>query len=141
LGSAAQGIIVLHHAILAFPEWPLWSTLVGIPDRRFASHMGEPIRVAAANPDHPITRGLGGWDLVDETYVMQEPGADSEILLTTANPKSMRALAWTRRYGDSPVLCLQPGHGRNAYADPNFQTILARGIRWCAGRPPAPTRS
>ena len=32
LGTSRQGIFELHHAILAFPEWPLWTALCGITD-------------------------------------------------------------------------------------------------------------
>ena len=35
LGEDGTGILVLHHAILAFPEWQLWSDLCGIQDRSF----------------------------------------------------------------------------------------------------------
>jgi len=34
LGSTPQGIFVLHHALLAYPQWPVWSELVGIADDR-----------------------------------------------------------------------------------------------------------
>ena len=33
LGETQQGILVLHHAILAYPQWPLWNEIVGIEDR------------------------------------------------------------------------------------------------------------
>lgn len=32
LGTNEQGIVVLHHALLAYSAWPLWSNLVGIAD-------------------------------------------------------------------------------------------------------------
>ena len=35
LGEGGQGIVVLHHALLAWPAWPLWSEVCGIADRRF----------------------------------------------------------------------------------------------------------
>ena len=37
LGTTSQGIVLLHHALAAFPQWPFWSKLVGIPheDRIF----------------------------------------------------------------------------------------------------------
>lgn len=133
LGETAQGIFVLHHAILAFPEWPLWSEIVGIPDRRFSFYHDEHIHVEVANPDHPITQGLASWDMVDETYAMQDAGPGSEILLTTEHPRSMRTLAWTRRYKKARVFCLELGHDNQAFAHPIFRTLVSRGIRWCAG--------
>jgi len=35
LGTTRQGLVLLHHAILAYPAWPFWSELVGIPNRSF----------------------------------------------------------------------------------------------------------
>jgi type 1 glutamine amidotransferase len=31
------------------------------------------------------------------------------------------------------VFCLQPGHNNDSYADPQFRTVLSRGIQWAAG--------
>ena len=35
-GSRSQGVFVLHHGILAYPDWPFWSDLVGMADRWLA---------------------------------------------------------------------------------------------------------
>lgn len=133
LGSTDQGIVVLHHAILAFPEWQPWSDLVGIADRKFGYHWEGDPTTEVANPTHPITRDLpaSSWSLADETYTMDEPGGrDVELLLTTRHHRSMKANAWTNRYKNSRVFCYQSGHGAAVYADPNFRTVLGRGIRW-----------
>ncbi len=134
LGEAEQGIVVLHHAILAYPQWPLWSEIVGIEDRSFGYHIGETVRTEIASPDHPITRGLAAWEMIDETYTMNDAGAGSEILLTTDHPKSMSTLAWTREYRRARVFCYEGGHDTRTFADPNFRTVLARGIQWVARR-------
>jgi type 1 glutamine amidotransferase len=137
LGESDQGMLMLHHAILAFPEWPMWSEIVGIEDRRFGFHIGESIHVEVAKPDHPITKGLTAWDTVDETYEMNDAGPGSEVLLTTEHPKSMKTLAWTRQYRNAAVLCLQPGHDDAGWRSQSFRTVLERGIHWLAGRLPA----
>ncbi|MFQ6132499.1 MAG: ThuA domain-containing protein [Armatimonadota bacterium] len=134
LGETKQGILVLHHAVLAFLEWPFWAELVGIADRKFDFHIGETLTIEVADPDHPITQGLTSWETVDETYVTNEPGEGSEVLLTTDHPKSMRSIGWTRRHGQARVFCLQSGHDNRAYANPSFRTVLSRGIQWLAGR-------
>lgn len=134
LGDTQQGILMLHHGMLAFREWQLWSDIVGIQDRRFTYHPGEIVQVEIADPDHPITRGLAPWSMIDETYVMDEASDGSHILLTTPHPKSLRTLAWTRQYRNARVFCLASGHGTETYEDQNFRTVLARGIHWLAGR-------
>ena len=135
LGTTTQGILVLHHAILAFPKWSFWSDLVGIRDRRiFGYFFDQQIRVEIANLNHPITHGLVSWEMIDETYTMPDAGEDCDVLLTVDHPNSMKTVAWTRTFGQAPVFCLQLGHGASAFDHPMFREILARGIRWLAGR-------
>lgn len=133
LGETSQGIVVLHHALLAFPEWPRWSEICGIDDRTFGYHMNQQVPVQVADPEHPITAGLADWELPDETYTMSSAEEGSRILLTTDHALSMRTLAWTRRFGKSRVFCFQSGHDNDAFADAGFRTVLHRGIRWAAG--------
>lgn len=135
LGETAQGIVVLHHAILAFPLWDFWAELVGIEDRGFTYHIGETLTLDVTNPTHPITRGLpASWTMVDETYGMNSPGPDSEVLVTTTHQPSMTALAWTRTFKKAPVFCLESGHDNRTWVDPNFRRLLTQGIHWTAGR-------
>ncbi len=135
LGESDQGIIILHHALLAFPESAVWSGLVGIGQRTLSSyHPDQTLRIDVADRAHPITVGLDSWTIVDETYAMAEPDEEgNRVLLTTKHSPSMRAIAWTRRFRNARVLCYQSGHDNRVYADPGFRTVLGRGIRWCAG--------
>lgn len=134
LGSTSQGIFVLHHAILAFPDWQPWSEMVGIAHRKFGYHWKGDPTTEVANPTHPITRGLpAAWSLADETYTMDEPaGPHVELLLTTKHPVSMKANAWTNHYKNARVFCYQSGHGAPVYANDTFRTVVERGIRWVA---------
>ena len=132
LGELGQGIVVLHHAILAYPEWPLWNAVVGIQDRQFGFYMDQSLTLNVADDQHPITRGLHDWKMSDETYTMAGAGDGSAVLLTIDHPKSMRTIAWTRVYKKSRVFCFQSGHDNSAYTDPNFRTVLSRGISWAA---------
>ena len=134
LGESDQGIFLLHHAILAFPHWQLWSDLVGIQDRRFGWHMDHRTFIQVADSQHPITQGLNDWNMLDETYTMHEPAEDSQVILTTDDPQSMKSIAWTRRYKNAPVFCFQSGHDHLAYENPNFRQVISRGIHWAAGR-------
>ena len=134
LGETNQGIFVLHHATLAYPQWQAWNDLVGINDRKFGYYIGERIRVEVANPKHPITKGLKGWEMTDETYTMLDADKGSEILLSVNHPKSMKHIAWTRQYRNSRVFNLQSGHDNATWVDPNFRKVLERGIAWCADK-------
>lgn len=80
--DAGQGIVFLHHALSAWPAWPLWAEIVGgrwhyLPGvldgkewpasgyTREVEHRIEPIAAA-----HPICAGLeGGFSIIDEVYL------------------------------------------------------------------------
>ena len=134
LGETAQGIVVLHHAILAYRQWPLWKSIVGTTDHGFGYSPDKTVRSQIVRPDHPIVQGLSSWEMVDETYSGPEAGEDSEVLITYDHPKSMKTIAWTRPYRHARVFCYQAGHDDSAYRDPNFQEVLRRGLLWSAGR-------
>ena len=136
LGTTDQGIVVWHHSLLAWPKWDFWTKLVGIEDRSFGYHIGMDLRVSIADPSHPITRGLEGWEMMDETYTMREPSSEgNRILLTVDHPKSMKAIGWVREFGQARVFCFQSGHDDKTFGNPHFREVLLRGIRWTAARP------
>lgn len=135
LGTNDQGVFLLHHSILAFPKWPFWHDLVGVQDYKFSSyHIGEKLQVDVAGPNHPITKGLESWEMVDETYVMSDPDEGCHVLLTTEHPKSTRSLAWTHQFKNARVFCLQSGHDNDTFVVPQFRTVVERGVFWCAGK-------
>jgi hypothetical protein len=109
LGSTRQGIFVLHHAILAYPGWDTWNNIVGIQERGFDFYPEQSIHVDVSGVNHPVTAGMAGWDMVDETYTM------------------------ARQHGNSPVFCFQSGHDDTTWQDVGFRKALSRGISWCAG--------
>jgi type 1 glutamine amidotransferase len=130
--TTGQGVVVLHHSILAYGGWETWNELVGIEDRSFDYFIGERFTVHVADTEHPITRGLDDWKMTDETYTMAEPGEDSHVLLTTDHSPSMRSLAWTREVDKARVFCFQSGHDDDTWQEPGFREVLRRGIAWTA---------
>jgi hypothetical protein len=134
LGVSGQGLVVMHHALLAYRGWPLWNEIVGVDDRGFGYFPGQHLRIKIADAAHPITLGMQDWEMLDETYTMTDAGLGNHVLLTTDHPRSMHTLAWTRQYKNSRVFCLESGHNNKAYVNPNFKIVLARGIAWAAGR-------
>lgn len=134
LGESSQGIVLLHHGMLALRSWPLMAEISGVQVRDFKYFPGETVKIEIADPDHPITQGLGPWEMVDETYTMPNAGPENQVLLTTENPHSLETIAWTRLYKKSRVFVFASGHGKETYTDQNFQLVLRRGIEWTAGR-------
>lgn len=136
LCEAGIGIIVLHHALLAFPHWEYWSHLCGIEDRSFTYHPNQAFTVHIANTN-PITNGITEWEMHDETYNMiSVDPEEAEILLTVEHENSMSVIGWARVFKRAKVFCYQSGHDSTAYGDPNFREVLRRGIRWAAEAEP-----
>lgn len=138
LGSTKQGILLLHHALLSFPEWDLWTQVTGVEKRCvpgfFQYHQNETVRTQALVPSHPILRGVSDWAMQDETYIISEPSEEgNQVLLRTDNANSIKNIAWTRTYRNSPVFCYASGHDNQAYGNEQFRKVLHNAIRWCAG--------
>ena len=85
LAENGQGIFLLHHAILAFPHWEIWSQIVGVADRRFGYHGNQTVQTDLMDDSHPITYGLKSWEMVDETYTMNEVRDEFIEFLKTIN--------------------------------------------------------
>ena len=138
LGQTGQGIVVLHHALLAYPQWSTWNEIVGIADRHLSTYQhDEKLRIQVVDHSHPITKGLADWVMVDETYLMANAAGDNHVLLKTDHQQSMETVAWVRRNKNNRVFCLQSGHDHQTWEDENFKTVLERGIVWsCGGVPP-----
>jgi type 1 glutamine amidotransferase len=133
--DAGIGVVMLHHAILSYTNWDLWRDMVGLDAESFTGYShDETMRIAVADSEHPITQGVADWEMVDETYEMGEPDADSHVLLTTDHAACMKTIGWTRQVQNSRVFNLQSGHDNHTWVDENFQAVLLRGIQWVAGR-------
>jgi hypothetical protein len=130
LRETGQGLVVLHHAILAYPDWPLWREVSGIDPTLERYDHDQTLRLRALEPNHPITAGLENFSVVDETYRMGEPDPGCEVLLVTDHPLSLESIAWVRTFGRSRVFCLALGHDHTCWSSPAFEQVLTRGLRW-----------
>lgn len=130
IGESGQGIIVLHHALLSFPDWSIWNDLVSIPDRSFKYFVDVLLDIHVENNEHPIAHGLTDWQMVDETFLLMDCAQDAEVVLKTNNSKSIRTLAWAKQYKNSRVFATTLGHGISAYNNPSFARMLHNAILW-----------
>jgi type 1 glutamine amidotransferase len=140
------GLVSLHHNLGAHRKWDEFRRIIGgkfifepreIDGEKLTksgwSH-GEDLKVTVADPQHPITKGLKDFEIHDETYNDYYTAADVKVLLKTDHPKNDPELAWVKDYGKSRVFYFMLGHDAKAWKNPNYPEILARGIRWTAGK-------
>lgn len=130
--QSGQGLVMLHHAVLAFLEWKEWADILGMDDRTFDYHMEQQLSIEPI-ANHPITELLKPWSMQDETYEMRPVTKDAAILLETNHAKSIKTLAWARQHKEARVACTVLGHDNSSWADDNFRRLLCQSILW-AGR-------
>jgi hypothetical protein len=139
-----KGLVVLHHAIAAYPAWPEYWNIIGahyylaptnihgVFKPRSAWKEGMNFRIHIPDSYHPVTRGITDFDIHDENYKWFDVARECHPLLTTDAPESNRVIAWAKTYKGARVVYIQSGHGPSAYENPNYQQILRQAIRWVA---------
>jgi uncharacterized protein len=139
-----KGLVVLHHAIAAYPAWPeYWkiigahyylaaTNIAGVAKARSAWKEGMHFRIHIADPKHPVTRGMQDFDTHDETYKLFDVSDECHPLLTTDEPLSNKVIAWAKTYKGARVVYIQSGHDHFAYENPNYQQLLRQAIQWVA---------
>jgi type 1 glutamine amidotransferase len=128
-----QGVVVLHHALLAWEKWDFWNDLIGFDNRNFRYKEGIELNVGVADDSHPANRGASGFNIIDEGYVLHGTYDDQgAILLTVDHEDAMEQVAWAREHGSSRVFCLTLGHDNQAWTNPAFRDALTRGLTWVA---------
>jgi len=138
------GLVALHHNLGAHRQWGEYAKIIGGKycfgvfqegKKKFGPsgyEEGLDMKIAVADREHPITRGLTDFAIHDEAYNHGYFAPDIRVLLTTNHPKNDPNIAWVHEYGKSRVFYFQLGHDSQAWKNPAYPEILARGIQWAA---------
>ena len=140
-----MGVVALHHTLCGHRTWPEWRNIVGgawlhKPEeidgqkRGPSGTGGDMLKIQVADKDHPITRDLEDFSFQEETYRNYYVSPKVRVLLKTDSTKNEPQIAWVHQYGKSRVFYLCPGHGPTQYNHPTYREVVARAIRWAAGR-------
>ncbi|MFV2065410.1 MAG: ThuA domain-containing protein [Pirellulales bacterium] len=144
------GVVALHHTLASHQDWPEYARILGgkyhlqewildgkkRPKSTFLH--GQDVNVHVVDRNHPITRGMADFPIHEETYKGYTVDPDVTVLLTTEHPASGPKLAWAHTYGNSRLFYIEMGHDHHAYENKSYRQLVARGIRWVAGRPTDP---
>lgn len=140
--ESGNGLVVLHHAIADFGDWPWWYKEVVGGKYLLAPENGMPGSTYKHDEDvyvdatgsHPITRGLAPLRLRDETYKGMWISPKANVLLKTNNATSDGPVAWISPYGKARVVYIQLGHDRYSFENPDYRELVHRAILWVAHR-------
>lgn len=149
--DAGKGLVALHHSIASYQDWPEFPDIIGATyildqfkdgkmiggKKYFPSTYRHDIwmDIKVADPAHPIVQGVKDFRIYDEGYKNYYLNPTAHILLTTEHPDSDPNVAWINTYKNNPIVYIQLGHGKEAFANPNFRHLVAQAIRFTAKRP------
>lgn len=140
--ESGKGLVVWHHALASYPNWPWWfEKVVGgqyvlgsNADFPPSTYRQDESMVARATQEHPVVSSLQGhpMHLYDETYQQLRFSNNIKILLKTSLSTSDGPLVWLGPSSDKRVVAIQPGHGSGAYYNVGFRNIMRDAIHWSA---------
>lgn len=134
------GLLVLHHGLHAYKNWPEFQKITGITSFVVNSKDDVKYDIHIEDPKHPIVQGMKDFSVKDETYNGNKVDPSVHVILTTSEPTNTKEIAWVHTYRKSPVCYLQLGHGTSIYGQKEFQAVLGNAIRWTAGKLPPPEK-
>lgn len=147
------GLFALHHHLSAHQDWDLHYDLIGgrdfwkrgatsfsfrgkdYPMSTFIDDLDLDIQIA--DPNHPIVRGVGDFVIRDEAYGKCLVHPDAHVVLSSKHVNATPQVAWTWKYGASPVFVNMLGHGPDAWNQPQFGKIFIQAIHWLSVNRPA----
>lgn len=135
-------LVVLHHSICAFDDWPEYINIIGgkyfhkptvvngkeYPACTYIHDLHFTIKIV--DPEHPVTKGLSDIDIFDETYKGYYVADDVTPLLTTDESSSTPVVAWTKNYGKAKVVTIQSGHDTPTFENRAYRKLLRQAIKW-----------
>jgi len=140
-------LVVLHHSICAFDEWPeYWNIIGGKYFHKTTSFKGKEyaacsyihdlhFMVNVVKKNHPVTKGVKDFEIFDETYKGYYVEEGVQQLLTTTETSSNNVIGWAKKYGKARVVVMQSGHDTPTFQNENFRKLLRQAIEWTyAGR-------
>jgi type 1 glutamine amidotransferase len=110
---------------------------IGERSDNFVPHL---IEMTPAAAHHPITEGIGDFELDTEQYWVLHDDYNDVLATTTqaarpGDPWNRRVTSpaiWTRQWGKGRIFVCTPGHLVEVVQNPNVRTIIERGLLWAA---------
>ncbi|MCE7984151.1 MAG: ThuA domain-containing protein [Caldilinea sp. CFX5] len=79
--------------------------------------------------NHPVTAGLGDFEVEDEIYISAyEPTL--QILASAQWHGRAHPMAWVKNFGQGRVFYTTLGHTADTFMRPAMQQLVTQGVRW-----------
>lgn len=93
----------------------------------------EKFTVRILNADHPVTRGVTGYQASDERHNPILHAENLTILLEAVSGEKRSTNGYVRTYGKGRVCYLATGHHQQMLELPSMQRLIANAAAWCSG--------
>ena len=133
------GLVFFHASTTAFYNWPEFkkiSTGAWVDDTWHGKIA--PAKVFIENHDHPITKGIADFFILDELWLDAEKNEDFEVLGSAINEDakekgySKQPAILVSQYGKGRIFHMLPGHDARAMRNSGFKTLIIRAAEWAA---------
>jgi len=131
------GLVFIHWAIEGRDNAELLAESIGLASNtKTTKYRHGPLQLTFTNPNHPITRGFGPTQMLDESYwgLLGDPQRVN-LLAEQVEDGAARPQLWTIDRGAGRVFVSIPGHYAWTFDDPLFRLWILRGICWVAKEP------
>jgi uncharacterized protein len=134
--KGGKGFVVSHLSSASFKEWEEFKKLCGRNWVMGKSGHGprSVFKCNIADTEHPITKGLAGFETDDELYAKMQGDTPIKALVTADSDwsKQTEPLAFVLEYGQGRVFHHTFGHDGKAINTPTVQKLIQRGTEWAA---------
>ena len=137
-----KGLVVLHHAICSDDFWDEYLQIVGgrfhhypwmkdgVEQAPSTFKHNVTLQICVEDENHPVTKGLSDFEIIDEAYGGIEILPTAHPLLSANTNLYAPLVCWTNNYGNSRVVALILGHDKEAWENPAFIQTLSQAIEW-----------
>jgi uncharacterized protein len=125
-------LLALHSSSTTFATWEEWEAILGgrwVRGTSMHPEQGD-ARIKVLASGHPVTAGLGDFEVNDERYSYLRTGADIDVLAVHEHDGVEHPILWSHRYGTADVVYDALGHDEKSYAAPARLQLLQNSVAW-----------
>lgn len=128
--EGGKGFVGIHTATTSFIENQEYISMIGGKFHHHAPY--QEFTVTIEDKEHPITKGITDFKIVDELYVIEHDPAKIHLLMTAEWEGKKQPMGYIKRWGRGKVFYIALGHDEAAFKNEVFRELVIRGVNWVA---------
>ncbi|MCE5250959.1 ThuA domain-containing protein [bacterium] len=130
-----MGLLSMHCSIWN-PERTKYMDILGVKKPLMHGPV-QPVKIHSINPDHPITKGIGNFDIsLDENFGAELDESRVTLLYKSTGQQDKRTdnAAWCRDEGEGAVVALLFGHIPQPFHTAEVKYLMWNSAHWAMNR-------